>query len=132
MSDMKGGKMDEVLYKWLVNGKTSYQRFKWPVKVGERTEPLAPILCESGWHACYERDVLAHLPQEHATLWVVEVKGEFVKGDDKIASTQMRLVREIGTTDERKLRLFAADCAEDVLPIFRKVSPDDKLVFECI
>src|ERR1035441_452466 len=132
MSDMKGGKMDKVLYKWLVDGKTSDQKFKWPVKVGEWTEPLAPSLCKSGWHACYERDVLTHLPQEHAALWVVEVKGELVKGNDKIVSTQMRLVRKIGTTDDRKLRLFAADCAEDVLPIFQKGSPDYKRVFECI
>ena len=28
--------------------------------------------------------------------------------------------------DERKLRHFAADCAEDVLPIFEKERPDDK------
>ena len=39
----------------------------------------------------------------------------------------MRLVYKVGTTNERNLRLFAADCAEDVLPLFLAIrSHDDR------
>src|ERR1017187_8833988 len=122
------------LYKWMLPGmKTSYQNRVWPVEVGEWTAKETPVLCKSGWHGCEEKDVLTHLPAEiGATLWAVEIRGARVDGSDKFASESMKLVREIGTTTERNLRLFAADCAEDVLPIFWKVSPNDMRPRDCI
>ena len=124
---------DRVLYKWLLtNGESPVQNCKWPLEIGEWSEPRTPVICRSGWHGVYEEDVLRHLPQGHATLWVVETKGEFVKGDDKFAAAQMRLVHPLGTTDDRNLRLFACDVAQDVLPVWKAFAPDDTTVEYCI
>jgi hypothetical protein len=117
---------DEQLYKWLVGDKISpVQNLKWPVGVGEWTQNVNPVICRSGWHGMVERNVLEHLPQEKATLWVVEIDGKRVDDENKFAATRMKLVRPIGLADDRRLRLFAADCAEDVLPIFYKIRPND-------
>ena len=115
------------LYKWMLPyRRTSYQNVKWPVEVDEWTHAEAPVLCRSGWHGVEERHVLNHLPSlVGATLWVVETRGVIVHGDDKFAAAQMKLVRPIGTTTERNLRLFAADCAQDVLPLFEAKYPHD-------
>jgi hypothetical protein len=44
----------------------------------------------------------------------------------------MRLVREIATTDDRLLRLFAVACARDVLHLFEDKYPNDSRVRDCI
>jgi hypothetical protein len=113
------------LYKWLhADGTTAIQRKSWPVAVGEWTPSVIPVLCQSGWHAMYERDVLAHLPEEAgAQLWRVEVRGEVVEGDDKIAATSMRLDYQLGVTTETNLRLFACDVAQDALSLVEHPDP---------
>ena len=115
------------LYKWMLpENRTAVQNKIWPVEVGEWTAKETPVLCESGWHGMEEKHVLTHLPSQiGASLWVVETRGKRVDGDDKFCAPQMKLAYKIGTTTERNLRLFAADCAENVLPIFWKVRPDD-------
>jgi hypothetical protein len=115
------------LYKWMLPDlRTAVQNKPWPVKVGEWTRVEVTNLCQSGWHGVEEKDVLKHLPEQiGASLWVVEVKGTILHGDDKFCAPQMKLVRELGVTTDRNLGLFAADCAEDVLPIFQKVLPND-------
>ena len=118
------------LYKWMLerNGRraTAALRKPWSVAVGEWTAKETPVLCESGWHGVEEKDVLTHLPYETgAQLWEVEVKGKRLKGDDKFCAAQMRLVRLVGVTTEQNLRLFACDCAEDVLHVFEEKYPDD-------
>ena len=119
--------MTDRLYKWLLpDMTTAVQGETWPVAVGEWTPKETPILCASGWHGMREKDVLAHLPSTlGAQLWVVEVKGKIVHGDDKFAASQMRLIECIGTTDESNLRLFACDVAEDALDIFEDEYPND-------
>lgn len=115
------------LYKWMLPGLiTPMQNKPWPVAVGEWTPVETPVLCESGFHGVQEKDVLEHLPRTiGAQLWVVEVKGQRVNGADKFAASQMKLVECIGVTTEENLRLFAADCAEDVLDLFEDAYPDD-------
>jgi hypothetical protein len=124
---------DEQLYKWLLKGEISpVQRVRWPVKVGKWTESVTPILCRSGWHGIREKDVLKHLPTESgATLWVVETKGLVVHGNDKFAAESMRLIAPLEATD-RKLRLFAVDCAQDALGAFESFIPGDTRVRECL
>ena len=114
-------------YKWMLPGlATPTQNKPWPVGVGEWTPDERPILCESGWHGMGEQDVLTHLPyQVGVQLWVVERRGEVVEGDDKFCAESMRLTYHVGTTDERNLRLFAADCAEDVLHLYEDKYPKD-------
>jgi len=117
-----------VYYKWLLpNYVTPVQKKTWPVEVGEWTDPESPVLCELGWHAVEEKHVLAHLPSLiGAELWEVEVAGEIVHGDDKFCAEQMRLLWRVGVTTAANLRLFACDVAEDVLPLFENVLPNDR------
>ena len=118
--------MSEPLYKWLNADRTSpTQRFQWPEDDALWTPPAKPILCESGWHGMEEKDVLTHLPGVGAVLYEVEVRGEIVRGSDKLSAESMRFKYIIGAATERNLRLFAADCAEDVLPLFLKIRPND-------
>ena len=125
--------MTDVLYKWLNDDNTTgYQRKPWPVDYAQWTPTEVPVICRSGWHACYEKDVLNHCPGPGASLYEVEVRGKVVEGDDKISAESMRIKWYIGTATEQNLRLFAADCAEDVLPIFYKVSPNDHRPAEAI
>ena len=115
----------EPLYKWLTaDGRTAVQNTPWPEAVGEWTKPETPVLCESGWHAMYEKDVLTHLPAGiGAQLWRVEVSGAIVRGSDKIAATSMRLLYCLGETTDENLRLFACDVAEDALRLIEKPDP---------
>ena len=125
--------MTNTLYKWLnADMTTGYQKKPWPVEPGIWTPNEVPVICQSGWHACYEKDVVAHLPGVGASLYEVEVRGKVVEGSDKISAESMRIKWYIGTATEQNLRLFAADCAEDVLPIFYKVSPNDNRPAEAI
>jgi hypothetical protein len=120
-------------YKWLTpERRTSVQSVKWPKRVGAWTKDTTPILCKSGWHAMKAGDALKHLPSMHATLWEVEGRGAMVEGNDKVAFASMRLVREIATTDDRLLRLFAVACARDVLHIYEDKYPNDSRVRDCI
>ena len=114
-------------YKWLLpDGTTAVTGATWPVAVGEWTPAESPVLCRSGWHAMAERDVLTHLPKMiGAQLWRVSVRGEIVRGDDKIAAGSMRLDYMLGVTTAETVRLFACDVAQDVLPWFEAVVPDD-------
>ena len=115
----------EPLYKWLTaDSRTAVQNVPWPEAVGEWTKPETPVLCESGWHAMYERDVLTHLPDDTgAKLWRVEVRGAIVKGGDKIAAESMRLLYCLGETTDSNLRLFACDVAEDALSLVESPDP---------
>ena len=106
-------------YKWLTPGRTGIYRFKpWPTRVGAWTSEETPVPCVSGWHGLEVGDLLTHMQSDVQVLWEVEVRGTVVRGDDKFAAAQMRLVREVGTTDAKMLRLLACDIAEDVLGIF--------------
>ena len=115
----------EPLYKWLTaDGRTAVQKTPWPEGAGEWTKPERPVLCRSGWHAMYEKDVLTHLPTgTGAKLWRVEVRGAVVEGDDKIAAESMRLLYCLGETTDSNLRLFACDVAEDALSLVEKPDP---------
>ena len=123
--------MADRLYKWMLrrDGQlvTAVQKTPWPVAVGEWTPEEVPVLCESGWHAMEEKDVLTHLPRESgAELWVAETRGRLVTGNDKVVAPRMRLVECVGVTDASNLRLFACDVAEDALS--RVESPDPRSV----
>ena len=54
-----------------------------------------------------------------------EGAGEHIEQSDKSVWQRARVTKRLNM-DEKRLRLFAADCAERVLPIFEKQYPDDK------
>ena len=125
---------EQVLYKWFTADKrTCNQNIKWPKRKGAWTDRETPILCESGWHGTTRENLLEWMPgSPKPQLWVVETSGLIVHGDTKFAAERMRLVECVAVADERLLRLFACDVAEDVLPIFEKARPNDRRVRECI
>src|ERR1700678_1946541 len=80
--------------------------------------------CESGYHLV-ELYSLSEWLRYDCTIYLAEGKGKsHTDGGGKTAFAQARLIRRLYLS-ERDLRLFAADCAEHVLPIFLKVRPDD-------
>lgn len=71
-----------------------------------------PALCEAGVHGCRTlREMLVGcwLNEE---LWVAEIRGGIVHGDDKSAGRYGRLLYRVETWSDQTARLFAADCAE--------------------
>ena len=80
------------------------------------------IACENAYHI---------LRPEHLVRWLgpaifkVEPRGEVIYRDDKLICREARLLSRLEIWNDRTARLFAADCAEHVLPIFQKHFPDD-------
>jgi len=90
---------------------------KWMPKVMGELEP-----CVNGYHICRPQDLVSWLNE---AIFEVEYKGKMVEDDDKCVVREARLLRRIETWDEKSARLFAADCAERVLPIYEKEYPND-------
>lgn len=92
----------------------SLSGFKWPVPVGgfpgEWVEVEGElVMCNNGIHVCEWKDVFAWLD---ARMYLVEVGGECVSCDNKLAFRRARLVHRVESWNDRTARLFAADCAE--------------------
>ena len=80
------------------------------------------VVCEIGYHGCSDRQLVRWLG---SAIYEMEFKGEVIDHGDKVLGRQARLVRRLDTWTEKSARLFAADCAEHVLPIFEKKQPND-------
>ena len=118
-----------MLYKVLNNDCSAYHGGSgvWHLPKGKRPGKWMPaivnlILCERGYHLCRREDLIHWLGP---TVWVAEGRGEKLLDHDKVVFTQARLLRRLDTWTERTARLFAADCAEAVLPLFEKDCPND-------
>ena len=108
--------------KWLLPGRVPFYQGGASIPVGEWTDTVTdPVLCERGWHACRWEDAVSHIATE---LWVCELDGTIIEGADKVVAQRLRLIEPV-VFDDRALRLFAADCAEKVLPIFEAAVPGD-------
>ena len=120
--------MTERLFKVLGAGGTSiYTDFAWPLPTddgpGEWVKCKGELIaCVNGLHLCREQDLLDWLSNE---VYEAEARGERVGADNKIVVREARLTRRYETWSETTARLFAADCAERVLPIFERERPDD-------
>jgi hypothetical protein len=109
--------------KWTTKGRVPSYQGGAPIPYRKWTPRVADlVICERGWHACRWGDAVHHISDE---LWICELDGPVVEGDDKVAGARLRLVRRVDAIDERTLRHFAADCAEEVLPTFERERPDD-------
>jgi len=104
---------------------------QWP-EPGVWTDRVAnPAVCVRGWHAC--PDTAGLLDWLDETVWLAELDGLIVAEFDgptsgKLAAQRARLVRRL----PYEPRVFAADCAERVLPIFEAAYPDDPRLREAI
>ena len=101
---------------------------KWHLPKGKRPGKwMAPIkgdlvACANGYHLCRETDLLEWLGP---AIFEAEFRGEIIEANDKIVVREARMLRKCGGWTEATARLFAADCAERVLPIFEKEHPSD-------
>lgn len=116
--------MGDLYLKFLGPDRTGrYSGHRWPPK--RRWTPTIETLemCESGWHLCRWEDTSHWI---NATLWVVEADtGGMLEGDDKVVVRRARLLDQVVAWDERTRLLYAADCADRVLPLFEAKHPDD-------
>jgi hypothetical protein len=109
--------------KWTSKGRVPSYQGGAPIPYRKWTPTVAdPVICERGWHACRWPDAIHHISDE---LWVCRLAGPIVEGGSKVAGTRLIIDRKVAGITERTLRHFAADCAEQVLPIFEKERPGD-------
>ena len=85
------------------------------------------VPCRNGLHATTADNLV---PFINAELWRVESGGEHLWHEDtslgrKFVCRRLRTVELVEAWNERTARLFAADCAERVLPMFDAQSPND-------
>ena len=80
------------------------------------------VACQNGYHILKREQVILWLGPE---IWEVEVDGEIIKDTEKCLVRKARLTKQLKNWNERTARLFAADCAEFVLPLFEKKYPKD-------
>ena len=120
-----------VVYKMLGrDGSAPRGRGKWPLpKDGKRGDAMTaegPLsVCENGLHGFRGLLSLVCAGLYDETLYVAELWGEIVESKNKVCARHGRLCYRVETWNEQAQRLWAADCAEVVLPIFeRKHSTD--------
>jgi hypothetical protein len=101
---------------------------KWSLPKGRKPGAWMPAIdniqpCERGYHLVSDVQLLAWLAV--GIVWEAEGRGKFIQCNDKSVWPEARLLRKVGALTQKSLRLFAADCAERVLPIFEKEFPND-------
>ena len=121
--------MTDVLYKWLSGGQSchggsgQWRKNRWRTAKG----PLVP--CENGLHLCREQDLLEWVTDE---LWLAEADtDELLIEGGKVVVRRARVVEKLAW-NVTSARLFAADCAEHMLPVFEAEFPGDKRPAEAI
>ena len=82
-----------------------------------------PVPCERGYHLVTHDQAMPWLRRE-ATVWEAEGRGAHVGQADKSVWAKARLIRKL-LWSPQIAALFAADCAERVLPLFEQQYPQD-------
>ena len=113
-------------YKVLGKGRTASNggSGKWP-KPGIWFEVEGPLVpCQTGLHLCQFKDLVVWLDEK---IWVAEPAPgtETIVCDDKVVVRKARLIKKLDAWNEKTARLFAADCAERVLPIYEERFPGE-------
>ena len=84
--------------------------------------------CVRGYHVCRDRDLLDWLG---ARIYACEVRGTVVVAEDKVVAESIRLLAPT-PWDETSARLFAVECAAEVLPLYEAAHPGDTRVSDCL
>src|SRR5438067_1243685 len=109
--------MSDLHYKFTrAGGRATHGRGVWHPGVYRTASPPL-IACQRGIHYCKGRNLV---PWLHEELWLFEDDGDSLDAVDKMVTTRGRITERVETWNERTARLFAADCAEAVLPLFEK------------
>lgn len=105
----------------------------WDAKRGWIPGAWTPLIenvvpCERGYHVCRDRDLLHWLG---ARIYACEVRGEIVEAEDNVVAGQVRLTCPT-PWDDVSARLFAVECAAEVLPLYERAQPGDSQVSDCL
>jgi hypothetical protein len=118
-------------YKFLTKeNKGEYSDFDYSDYLPRRGKPgkwLPKIkdleMCQSGYHVCRKQDLK---DWANDNLYIVELRGKQVDGDNKLAAEQMRLVSKVEGWNEKNLRLAAVEIVRKiVLPVWKKDNPNN-------
>lgn len=105
------------------DGTGRHSGYEWPLPNGKPGKWVSVkgklVPCKNGIHACTPGQALGWLNDR---AFLIELGGKVIDTDNKLCARKGRLVRELDWNP----RLFAADCAEHVLPIFEEKRPNDK------
>lgn len=132
-----------MLYKFLnEDGTSTFQGTKWRLPADGKRTPAMPkvkgdlVVCENGYHLCRTGD-LSYWAWAGPVLYEAEPVGdELVEvngaSEPKVVVRSARLLRRLEGWNERTQRLYAADCAERVLPNYEQLVPGDTRVRDAI
>lgn len=110
------------------------QSFRWPLPTQNEDGTWTPgawtrayksvIPCKRGYHLARLQDLIKWWGSH---LWVAEHDDPepIIHEDSKVVVRRARLLAPVLAWNERTQRLFAADCAERVLPIYERARPGD-------
>jgi hypothetical protein len=109
-------------------------RGQWKLAIDGEPGEWMPVVdnilaCYRGYHLCRRADLIYWLGP---TIWIAEGRGTCIQCNDKVVFEQARLVAPVPSWNEKTARLFACDCAERVMPIYRKHHPNDLRLQQCI
>jgi hypothetical protein len=99
-------------------------RSAWPTPKGKRPGrwvKAGELQGSNGIHACLFRDALRRIQAE---CYLIEIRGDVQQVKGELVAREGRLLERL-SWDKRTAVLFAADCAERVLPIFETAYPTD-------
>jgi len=102
-------KFYKVLAKWQKSchgGDHVWEVGKWYEVSGE----LIP--CQNGFHLCRQKDLLKWICEE---IWEAQFEGEVIDSDNKLVVRKARITKKCAKWNETSARLFACDCAQDVI-----------------
>ncbi len=108
------------------NGRGRNSGFAWPLpdngSPGEWVTADGPLVTrKNGIHAC---TLTQALRWTNVRAYIIELDGEVIDAGDKLVARRGRLLRCL-QWNAASARLFAADCAEHVLPLFEREYPTD-------
>ena len=104
------------------DGVLGYDDGRKPRKGRTHKVKESPVLRARGLHAsAHPFDALKYAQSN--VLWLVELGGEIVEGQDKCAATERKYIKRVDLTDV--LRRFACDCALDVIDKARPYFSDE-------
>jgi hypothetical protein len=110
-----------VALKFLSDGRGPHSGEPWTI--GEWVEAEGPLVpFHNGIHACTLGQAVRWVTP---SAFVVELDGDIIDDGHQLVARRGRLVKRVGGWDDRTARLFAADCAENVLHIFEDACPGD-------
>jgi hypothetical protein len=102
----------------------------WHLPVGKRPGKWMPKItdpspCERGYHLTAVANLLDWVGSDSCVVWVAETRGPVIDAGDKVVVGEARLVARTAWSAVTA-RLFAADCAERVLPFWEAEFPEDR------